>query len=87
MLCSWADTFLSQSSLLIHPGVNTGETLHRTSIPSVGSRNTTRLFMLLEAELSADLIGYLARMNTSPLPSLRYVMSTKLFRGVKHKAI
>ena len=40
-----------------------GVTLRWTSIPSRGSRNTPRRFMLQKREISSGLMGHLARMQ------------------------
>jgi len=44
-----------------------GVTLRWTGIPSRGSRNTPSRYMLQKPEISAGLMGHLARMQTLPL--------------------
>ena len=51
-----------------HCVVFLGKTLHSHSAPG-GSRNTPSRFMLQKPEISAGLMGHLARMQTLPLPN------------------
>ena len=70
VLCSWARHFVptvplsTQVYQCVPTNLMRGVTLRWTSIPSRGSRNTPSRFMLQKPELSAGLMGHLARMQT-----------------------
>ena len=72
VLCSWARhltltvLFSTQVYKWVPANLTLGVTLRWTGIPSRGSRNTPSRFMPQKPELSAGLMGQLARMQTLP---------------------
>ena len=72
VLCSWQDTFLSRC--LSPPSFNTwGQPCDGLEFHPVDSRITPSCFMLQKPEISARLIGHLARKQTLPTRTMQKI--------------